>query len=516
MSDPVVALEKVSKSFDGVTVLHEVDLAILPGEVHGLVGENGSGKSTLVKILAGMHTPDRGARVRLRGRTVPLPVRDPLRHGLAVVHQDLALVASMSVADNVGIATGFERPLAAPIDRRREARIVGELAASFGLALDPNRPVGELSPAERAVVAILRALRGLGEGRRGSAIVLDEPTAALPRGESLRLLELLRRLARNGTAVLYVSHRLSEVLALCDRISVLRNGRLVATRDAARSHQPEIARLMLGYELGDFYPDKRAGARETVRLEVRDLSGGAVRGVSLEVGAGEILGVTGLAGMGHDDLPYLVAGGRKRRAGTVSVDGRLVDGRPVDGSVRSAKRAGVELVPGDRQRDALWLGGTVAENLTLPRLGELWRGLRIRPKRELELAAREMRRFGVQPPAPSLEIAKLSGGNQQKVVLARSLWRSPRVLLLHEPTQGVDVGAKKEILGVVRGAAAGGAAVVVCSSDFEEVAQLCHRVLILRYGTVSAALGPGDISEDRILALAQQAAVGEARRSGAV
>lgn len=505
MSGPVVALEKVSKSFDGVTVLHEVDLSILPGEIHGLVGENGSGKSTLVKILAGVLTPDRGGQIRLRDQPVPLPVRNPLRHGLAVVHQDLALAESMSVADNVGISTGFERGLAAPIRRRREERIVRALAERLGIALDPARRVGELSPAERSVVAILRALRGLGEGSRGHAIVLDEPTAALPRGESMRLLALLRTMARNGTAVLYVSHRLPEVLSLCDRVSVLRNGRRVATRDTARSHEPEIARLMLGYELGEFYPDKQVGAQGAVRLEVRHLAGGAVSGVSFDAGAGEIVGITGLAGMGHDDLPYLIAGGRQRQGGEV-----FVDRRRVDGSVRSAKRSGVELVPGNRQRDALWLGGTAMENLTLPLLGRFWRGLRLRPKREREFAVSEMRRYDVQPLAPSLEIAKFSGGNQQKLVLARSLRQSPAVLLLHEPTQGVDVGAKKEILSGVRSAAGVGAAVVLFSSDFEEVAQLCHRVLILRYGAICAALAPGEVSEDRVLALSQRAPAGAA------
>jgi ribose transport system ATP-binding protein len=507
MNGPVVELRRVSKSFDGVRVLHEVDLSILPGEIHGLVGENGSGKSTLVKILAGALTPDRGAELRLRGRPVSLPVRNPQGNGLAVVHQDLALVESMSVAENVGISTGFGRGLAARIDRRREERIVRSLAEKLGMVLDPGRLVGELSPAERSVVAILRALRQLGEGRRGNVIVLDEPTAALPRSESIRLLELLRRMARNGTSVLYVSHRLQEVLSLCDRISVLRSGHLVATRDAARSDEAEIAHRMLGYELGEFYPEKRVSTDETVRLEVRNLTRGAVTDVSFSAHVGEILGVTGLAGMGQDDVPYLIAGGRTRLHGEVRVDGG-----EVDGSVGSARRAGIELVAGNRQRDAVWLAGSATENLTLPHLGRFWRGWRISARREREFAASEMRRYSVRPPSPTLEIAKFSGGNQQKIVLARTLWRSPRVILLHEPTQGVDAGAKKEILNIVRGAALEGATVVVFSSDVEEVAQLCHRVLVMRYGTISASLAAGEVSESRLLALSQREPVGDARR----
>ena len=490
---PAVELKNVSKSFDGVTVLHGVHLSILPGEIHGLVGENGSGKSTLVKILGGVHSPDRGAEISLRC------------NGLAIVHQDLALVESMSVADNVGIVTGFERGLASPINRRREARIVRALAAKVGISLDPACLVRDLSPAERSVVAILRALRQLGEGNRGNVIVLDEPTAALPRGESIRLLDLLRRMARNGTAVLYVSHRMHEVLSVCDRISVLRSGHLVATRDAGQSNEAEIVRLMLGYDLGEFYPAKHVSTNAAVRLEVRNLTAGAVSGVSFRANVGEIVGITGLAGMGQDDIPYLIAGGRTRLNGEVSVDGIKVDG-----SAGSARRAGIELVPGNRQRDALWLGGTAGENLTLSHLRKLWRGLRISARREREFAENEMRLYSVRPLSPSLEITKFSGGNQQKIVLARVLRQNPRVLLLHEPTQGVDAGAKKEILNVVRSAADEGATVVVFSSDSEEVAQLCHRVLIMRYGTIAATLEPGEVSEDRILSLSQGAAVGNA------
>jgi len=496
MSSPVVVLKDVSKSFDGVTVLDRVSLSILAGEVHGLIGENGSGKSTLVKILGGVHAPDRGSEIWLQRP-----------NGLAIVHQDLALVESMSVADNVGISTGFERALVAPISSRREAGIVRSLAEKFGISLDPERLVRELSPAERSVVAILRALRQLGEGSRGNVIVLDEPTAALPRGESIRLLELLRTMARNGTAVLYVSHRMSEVLSVCDRVSVLRSGSLVATQNSAESNESELTHLMLGYELGEFYPEKHVSANEAVRLEVRNLNHGAIAEVSFSAKVGEIVGITGLAGMGQDDLPYLIAGGRTRLNGEVRVDGRSVDG-----SARSARRAGIELVPGNRQRDALWLGGTAMENLTLPHLAKLWRGLRISAKRERELAESEMRQYAVRPMSPSLEITKFSGGNQQKIVLARVLRQKPRVLLLHEPTQGVDAGAKKEILNVVRAAADEGAAVVVFSSDSEEVAQLCHRVLIMRYGTVSAALAPGEVSEERILSLSQRASAGAERR----
>lgn len=502
MTSIAVATKNVSMTFGSVQVLHGVDLSIAHGEIHGLVGENGSGKSTLVKILGGIHTPDSGSEVHLHDSAMPLPLRDPQQHGLAIVHQDLALVESMSVADNTGISTGYERRLAAPIGSRREAAVVRTLSEQFGIALDPNQLVGMLSPAERTVVAILRALRQLGDGDQRKVIILDEPTAALPRGESLRLLELLRTMASNGTAVLYISHHMNEVLSVCDRVSVLRNGRIVATRESSSSTESEIVELMLGYELGEFYPDKPQSSNDVVRLDVKELTHGTVSNLSFHARRGEIVGITGLTGMGQDEIPYLLAGGRTRLSGEVTVDGNVTDGTP-----RSAKVCGMQLVPGNRQRDALWLGGSASENLTLPFLKNFWRGLRLRRSTEHEFSGQALRDFGVRPLRPSLEITKFSGGNQQKVVMARALRQKPGVLLLHEPTQGVDVGAKKEILNVVRQAAADGAAIVVFSSDAEEVAQLCNRVHIMRYGSISATLSESEVSEDRILSLSQHSSV---------
>ncbi|WP_298514924.1 sugar ABC transporter ATP-binding protein [uncultured Nocardioides sp.] len=499
-----VVLKNVSKSFEGVTVLHGVDLSILPGQIHGLVGENGSGKSTLVKILGGIHTPDRGSELFLHGTPVSLPVRNSQRHGMAIIHQDLALVESMSVADNVGIATGFERRPLSPIRLRRERRIVAALSKRFGLTLDPDQLVGELSPGEQSIVAVLRALRQLGTGGSGDLIVLDEPTAALPRGESIKLLELLRTMANNGTAVLYISHRMSEVLSICDQISVLRSGRMVATRNAAESNEAEIVELMLGLALGDFYTEKHVSRNETVRLDVLALGSGGLSNVTFQAHEGEILGITGLAGMGQDEIPYVIAGGRNRSAGEIQVDGTLVDG-----SVRAAKRAGVQLVPGNRQRDAFWLGGTAKENLTLPFLSRFWSPWGINSSRERDFTMKQMNSYGVRPKSPLLQITKFSGGNQQKIVMARAMSQHPNVLLLHEPTQGVDAGAKKEILEVVRRAAEAGTAVVVFSSDSEEVAQVCHRVHIMRYGSIAATLSGSDVTEDRIISLCQRSLVAE-------
>jgi ribose transport system ATP-binding protein len=505
----LLALHGVSKTFEGVTVLRDVSLDIRAGEVHGLVGENGSGKSTLVKILAGFHAPDRGSEIRVGGRRIGLPIRHPQRDGLAIVHQDLALVDTMSVADNVGISVGFDRRPYALIDRKREALSVRELASQFGLDIRPDRLVGDLSPAERAIVAVMRALRQTRHRVGNQLLILDEPTASLPKSESLTLLTVMRSLAERGFGVIFISHRMHEVLEVCDRISVLRAGRLVGTCDAVASSRQDIVRMMLGYDLGDFYPEKHTANDKPIALQVDRLSGASISSVSLTAHSGEILGVTGLAGMGQDDLPYLLAGGWRRTGGSATASGVRLSGTP-----RSARAAGVELVPGNRQRDGLWMAGTAAENLTLPFVRQHWRKSILRLRDERAFAMDQMSAFSVRPLNPDLHVSKFSGGNQQKLVIARALHLNPRVLLLHEPTQGVDPGAKKEILRLIRSAADAGTAVLVFSSDVEEVAQLCHRVLIMAFGLVDSTLGGTQVNEQAINSASQRAGRSTAARAG--
>jgi ribose transport system ATP-binding protein len=498
--EATLALRHVSKTFDGVTVLSDVSLEIRSGEVHGLVGENGSGKSTLVKIVGGVHTPDSGSEVWVGGRRMALPIQVPQREGVAIIHQDLALVDGMTVADNVGISVGYDIAPFTAISRRREARVVRELASQLGITLEPSKSVGQLSPAERSVVAILRGLRSARHQSGDQVLILDEPTAALPRSESQKLLGTIRAMAEQGFGVVFISHRMQEVLDVCDRVSVLRSGKLVGTREARRSDEHEIVRLMLGYDLGDYYPDKHYSADKTLVVSIDGLTSDSLSDLKLEARAGEILGITGLAGMGQDDLPYLIAGGRPRAAGSIRVGGEQVDGSP-----REAKAHGVELVPANRQRDALWLEATASENLTLPFLGQHWRRGRLKLNEEQKFVLRKMTEFGVRPANPKLAASKFSGGNQQKVVMARALHTNPKVLLLHEPTQGVDPGAKKEILRMVRAAADDGRSVLVFSSDMEEMAEICHRVLIMKYGSVSSTLEGNQVTEANIIAACQSA-----------
>jgi ribose transport system ATP-binding protein len=493
-----INIRNMSKTFDGVTVLDRVSIAIPRGEIHGLVGENGSGKSTLVKILAGVHTPDSGSECELAGKPLRLPVHKSRDNGIAIIHQDLALCDDMSVAENMGITSGFDTRLLGWYRRGRQAAIVREYSEQFGLPLDPKARVGSLAPAERSVVAILRALRTLRTGRSGQVIILDEPTASLPYSESARLLAILRNVAAMGTAVLFISHRLNEVLGVCHRISVLRSGKLVGSVQASETTDAQLVSMMLGYELGAFYPSKGAPASRATALQVLSLAGETVSDLSFEVGHGEMVGITGLAGMGHDEVPYLIAGHAPRSAGYVTVNGE-----PVKESVRHSLKAGIALVPANRIRDSVWGAGSAAENFSIASMRSMTRFGFLRRKHEIAVSSAKMQKYGVSPVSPTQLISRFSGGNQQKIVLARWLETEPQVLLLHEPTQGVDAGAKKEVYELIRRAAEGGTAIVIFSSDLEEIAHMCHRALVLRRGSVSSELSEGELSEDRLMLATQ-------------
>jgi ribose transport system ATP-binding protein len=493
-----LCIRDLSKSFDGVRVLDRVSFNIAPGEIHGLVGENGSGKSTLVKVLGGVHSPDRDSECDLWGKPLSFPIKRAQDHGIAIIYQDLALCDGMTVAENVGISTGFEsRPLSL-YRRSRQEDAVARLSDEFGMTVDPSAQVGSLAPAERSIVAILRALRMLGKKHGGQLIILDEPTAALPHSESVRLLSILRNLAAAGTSVLFISHRLQEVLGTCHRVSVLRSGRLVGTVEASETTDSEIASMMLGYDLGEFYPERKPPEQKDEVLCVKSLSGTKVSGISFGVGRGEIVGMTGLVGMGHDDVPYLINGYLRAGAGTVEVNGAVIKS-----SVTESLRSGIALVPGNRQRDSVWMSGDAMENLTLPFLGRFCKRGVLRRRLEARFAHTEMGKFDVRPMRPSQLIGRFSGGNQQKVVLARWLHLNPHVLLLHEPTQGVDAGAKKEIFALIRNAAANGTAVALFSSDIEEVAHMCHRVLVMRHGRITGELAQHELSEERLIGASQ-------------
>lgn len=498
--DLALDVRSVSKRFGGVHALVDVDLKLRRGEILGLVGENGSGKSTLVKVLSGYHAPERGAAGEVFGRPLSFPVNNPGELGIAVIHQDLALVDEMTVVENLGVSSGYAASGLRPVRWRRERSRSVELLERFGVEVDPGARVGDLAPAERASVAIVRATRELSSHAHQHILILDEPTSYLTGAEAERVMRVMRTVAESGSSVIFISHHLHEVVEVADRVVVLRDGHVVADMDAATTTEARIIAHMLGRELGDFYPARLdpAGTSD-LAMVAEGMTGEIVEDLSFELRHGEILGITGLAGMGQQELPYLLTGVQTPAGGVA----RRGDGRVLGRSPAATLRAGVVMVPGNRQRDGVWLDATAAENISLPVLREYYRRGWLNGREESTKAKGLMQMFRVQPPIADQKVANFSGGNQQKIVLAKWLQGEPDVLLLDEPTQGVDAGARKEILEIVRAATEAGAGVAIFSSDLEQLANVCTRVLVLWRGRASAELVGDEINEDALLRACQ-------------
>lgn len=498
MSEKAIALELkgVSKSYGGLKALDGADLEVRAGEVMGLLGQNGSGKSTLVKSLTGVIAPDSADVARIWGQDLSFPLTRPLDHGIAVIHQELGLIDTMTVAENLGVSVGYGSGVLAPVSWQGEAEAARNLLEEFGMPISPKAMVGDLSSAERAAVAIARGMRQLNEETKEQQLfLLDEPTAYLPAEEAGRVIQLMRHVADRGASVIFISHRLAEVAEVCDRATILRDGRTVGCVELAESNPSEIMSLMLGRRFSEFYPDKEAGELGEVLVATEEVSAEVLNGLSFELRAGEILGVTGLVGQGQQELPYVLGGSVKVSSGRVVLRGEDV----TDSASRERIESGIAVVPANRKRDGLWQDATAAENVSLPVLPSFYKGGWLRLKQEANRAKDLIGEFDVVPNDPTRPAFSFSGGNQQKIVLAKWLQTSPQVLVLDEPTQGVDAGAKKEILELVKQSALGGAGILICSSDHEEVANTCHRVLVLDNGRIVAELVGDDVTEQAIL-----------------
>lgn len=511
-----LSLRGLSKSFDGEKALDEVDLDIAGGEVHGLLGHNGSGKSTLIKILAGFHAPDPGATLFLHGEAVklPMPPASARERGLAFVHQDLGLIGSATVAENITI-TEFSGPAKLFIDWRRKERSCAELLVKYGIAVSPAERVDRLTPVQKAMVAIARALQeihaGAGEGRK--VLVLDEPTAYLPRADVKDLFAVLRRLRDAGVATLFVSHNTDEVLDITDRLSVLRDGKLVGTRVTRTLDTEDVERMILGgrspealgapgsgaepRDLDTLPPSSALGVPpRSSGARVQGLSGPLCHDLDFEVRAGEVLGFTGLSSSGATDVPGLLFGAERALAGTLELEGRRLDLtrlRP-----HQAVRNRLAFVPGDRVNAGVIADLTLLENVTPLVARDYSRAGMLRRRRLIADAQKIFDDFQVRPSKVHRSMASLSGGNQQKVVLSKWMWNEPSLLLLEEPTQGVDVGACEEIFHLVRAAASRGAAVICAATDEKDLARLCDRVLVLNRGVIVAEYAGADVTQDNL------------------
>jgi ABC-type sugar transport system ATPase subunit len=491
MSEAAVRFEQVSKQFPGVQALRDVTLEIAPGSCHALCGENGAGKSTLGKILAGIQSPD-GGRLFVLGREVHFHTpHDALAAGVAMVHQELAFCDNMTVAENLclgAIPTRFGFVDDAEMDRRAIA-----LLAETGTTLDVRRRFGELSIGHRQMVQIAAAVGG---GAR--VIVFDEPTSSLSQAEADRLYALIGRLKERGVTCIYVSHRMPEIFHLCDAVSVLRDGRHVGTRAIAGLTEGELVQMMIGRPLAEYLPahGNGTGQRGDEVLRVERLSApGRFEEISLTLRAGEIVGLAGLMGAGRSEVACAVFGLEELSRGQIFVRGRPVDiNRPAD-----AIRLGIGFVPEDRKKQGLVLSESGLHNTSLPTLPRLSRFGWLQLTRERQIADEYFSRLRVRSPSVDTVVAGLSGGNQQKIVLAKWLAAHSDVLILDEPTRGVDVGAKAEIHALIGELASQGTAILLISSELPEVLSLSERILVLREGRLVGEVSRADATQDLLL-----------------
>jgi ribose transport system ATP-binding protein len=492
MRTPALSIAALSKTFPGTKALTDVQLDVAPGEIHALVGQNGSGKSTLIKVLAGFHHPDHGAIGQVLGHDLRLgDAHAAHQAGLRFVHQDLGLVGALDAVDNIALGHGYQTGPGRRIRWRDQARKTRQAIDGLGYHVDVRRQIHDLPISEQTAIAIARALQ---DWENVPLLVLDEPTAAMPLPETERFLAIVRRVASRGTAVLYVSHHLDEVLALADRVTILRDGVVVGAAPTTDLSKRDVVEQMTGHRAHnapDAVPKQALGE---VVLQARSLKGQTLHGIDLVVRAGEIVGIAGITGSGRDDVCDLIFG-RTRRNGEVTIRGAaLPPGRPEAAVARK-----IGLVPSNRHRDGVILPFSVRENLTLADLSPFWRRMILGRRAERAHARHWVDRLRIKTPSTEAAVESLSGGNQQKVVIGKWLRVKPDLLLLDDPTQGVDVAATTQIHGLIRDAASSGTAVLVASSDENELADLCQRVLVLRHGHVAVELVNGSVTATQII-----------------
>jgi ribose transport system ATP-binding protein len=489
---PLLRMRGIEKSFPGVLALKGVDLELRHGEVLALLGENGAGKSTLIKVLAGAHLPDAGS-IHINGHAVS--IRNPIeavRAGVAVIYQDFNLVMSLSAAENIFL--GREHAAAGFVRQRLERRQALELFERLGVSFDPSSPCRELTVAQQQIVAIAKAL-----SLDVRILVMDEPSATLTPQEVARLFAIIRDLKSQGIGIIYISHRLDEIYGIADRVQVLRDGQSVASRSLGSVSRDELIEMMVGRKLEEEFPKQRIPIGPP-RLVVRNLHRGReVRNVSFEIRRGEVLGLTGLVGAGRTETARLIFGADHRDAGTILLDGQPLHIR----GPRDAIRFGIVLLTEDRKTQGLVLAHSVRENFGLPNLSRLARLGFIQQRRERRALARYIDSLRIKIADQDQPAKNLSGGNQQKVVLAKWLERNCEVILFDEPTRGIDVGAKYEIYLLINELAAAGKAILLISSELPEVLGMSDRILVMHEGRLSGEISDvAQATQEQILKLA--------------
>jgi rhamnose transport system ATP-binding protein len=496
MSDrqPVIQVQHVSKSFGGVHALQDVHFDLYAGEVHALLGENGAGKSTLIKIITGVHQPDAG-EITLDGRPVSFAgTREAQELGIAAIYQEPSLFPDLDVAEN--ILVGRQPAGRLGIDWRRMYSEAADLLRRLGLSIDPRTKARELSVAQQQVVEIARAL-----SINAKVLIMDEPTSSLTLREVEELFTIVRQLRQSGTAVVFISHRLEELFALADRVTVLRDGTYVGTREMSGITGQELIRMMVGRALGELFP-KQAVEPGEVALEVEDLGReGIFSGVSFKLRRGEIVGMSGLIGAGRTNVARAIFGTEPATQGTIKVNGKPVTITGPD----AAMALGIGYVPEDRKEHGLVLKMSIADNITLPVLPRFSTRGWLDRQREKQSADQGSQTLSVKMASVEQKAAELSGGNQQKVVLAKWLGTDPSILILDEPTRGIDVGTKAAVHALMSNLAARGLAILMISSELPEVLGMSDRILVMREGRLTGEFTRAEATQERLMAAATSA-----------
>lgn len=490
MADPILELHHISKTFGSVKVLRDVELNVYKGRVLALVGENGAGKSTLMKIITGIYHPDSGGEIRLRGKPVTMSTpRQAMDRGIGIIHQELNLLPGQSVAENIFLG---REPLTRTgrIDWKTMRRTARELLKQLRQDhIDPKMPVGRLGVGSQQMVEIVRTL-----SLNAEIIIMDEPTDALTEVETEILFEAIRHLRAEGKAIIYISHRLGEIFELCDDVAVLRDGALIHQSAVADLDERQLIHHMVGRDITDQYPYEACPPGD-VRLAVEHLSAPGITDISFTARAGEVVGFSGLMGAGRTELARAIYGANRKTAGVVRIDGEAVSIR----SPRQGVRNGIAYVTEDRKADGLIQMHPIRTNMVLGSLWFMAAGGMVRRRHERNTVADYMRRFSVKAAGMNAEVRTLSGGNQQKISLAKSLMANPKVIILDEPTRGVDVGARREIYTLINELKKNGLCILLISSDMPELLGLSDRILVLSHGRLTGELARGEATQQAIM-----------------
>jgi len=487
----LLEMKNIHKKFPGVYALNSFDFQLKAGEIHGLIGENGAGKSTLIKILGGIYSKDEG-EIFIEGKQVDIrDVRSARDHGIAIIHQELVLVPYMNVAENIFL--GREPSRGIVVNRRKMLNDAQDLLDSYGIDIDAGTQLKDLSIAQQQMVEIVKAI-----SQDSKILVMDEPTSSIADKEVEFLFGMMRKLAASGVGIIYISHKMNELKEICDRVSVMRDGLYIGTKEVEATSKDELISMMVGRELENYYI-RTYKSHDDVILECKDINDGKlVKGASFNLKKGEIIGFAGLVGSGRSELMKCIFGLNRDYTGEIYIDGQKVDIK----SPNDALKYGIGLVPEDRKKEGLYHVRSVRFNTTIEVLGQFIRGLRFDRQKEEVITQKYIEMMSTKTPSQEQAIGKLSGGNQQKVMIGRWLATEPKILILDEPTRGVDVGAKSEIYEIINELSNSGVSIIMISSEMPEVINMSDRIYVMADGKITGCLDHTEVTQEKIMKLA--------------